>query len=308
MELIWAQLDSMKPAERLKCTDPDICQCGGPKTFSFDLPTCTNCGLVDDFYLCEEAEWTSGMDKDGNVNDPSRCGQSVDTDLFSPKWGMGTIMSTNGQSYAVKKLSRINFHSSMNHKDRALYHAYTEFDKIKEKLSLNETIIRTAKIMYKEFTETKLTRGTVRVGVKANCVFMACKTHGVPRTTKEIAEAFEISTRDIGRTFETLTDATTESVPSKITKPRDVVVRIVEQLDLGENKKKLRRLILNECERVESMPKLMGKTPSGVASAIIFMILTKECVNITKAAVCDASSISIPTLNKIEMLLKQEIV
>jgi transcription initiation factor TFIIIB Brf1 subunit/transcription initiation factor TFIIB len=267
-----------------------------------------NCGRVDDSYISEEADWTSGMDRDGNVSDPSRCGQAVDTGLFSSKWGMGTIMGTYGQSYAVKKLARINFHSSMNHRDRALFHAYAEFDTIKNKLLLNDTIIRTAKIMYKEFTETKLTRGTVRAGVKANCVFMACKTHGVPRTTKEIAEAFDISTRDIGRTAETLNDNTKETVSVNITRPRDVVVRIVEHLDLGDDKKRIRRLILNVCEKVENLPILMGKTPSGVASAIIFMVLSKEGVNVSKSTVCSAASISIPTLNKIETLLKHEIV
>lgn len=310
MELIWAQVDSMLPPEKpTQYNDDCICPCGEAKSYAFDLPTCTSCGRVDDSYISEEAEWTSGMDKDGNVSDPSRCGQAVDTCLFSSKWGMGTIMTTYGQSYAVKKLARINFHSSMNHKDRALFHAYAEFDVIKNKLSLNDTIIRSAKIMYKEFTETKLTRGTVRAGVKANCVFMACKSHGVPRTTKEIAEAFDISTRDIGRTCETLNDNTKEVTAMNITRPRDVVVRILEQLDLDDDdKRRIRRMIYHECERVENMPNLMGKTPSGVASAIIFIVLNREGISIAKSVVCSAASISIPTLNKIETLLKHEIV
>jgi transcription initiation factor TFIIIB Brf1 subunit/transcription initiation factor TFIIB len=84
-----------------------------------------------------------------------------------------------------------------------------------------------------------------------------------------------------------------------------VVVRIIEQFDLGNDKSKIKRQILNECERVEGMPKLMGKTPSGVASAVIYSVLIRLGIKITKETVCTAASVSVPTLNKIELLLKQ---
>lgn len=307
MESIWAQVDSLlNTGVTVQIQDDNqyICKCGGPKVFfDADLPTCTSCGRVDDVFISDEAEWTSGIDGDGQVSDPSRCGAPTDTDLFSENWGMSTVMQTRGQSYAVRKLSRISFHSSMNHKDRSLFHVYKEFDTVKDVLGLNDTIIRTAKIMYKQFSESKLTRGNVRIGVKANCVFMACKHHNYPRTTKEIADAFEISTRDMGRTVGLMG----ESEAPSFTKPRDVVVRIMQHIELGDKKKVIKSKIFKCCDLLENCVKLMGKTPTGVASAIVYTILYREGVPVSKQTVCEAANISIPTLNKIEAIVKQEL-
>lgn len=314
MESIWTQVDALLSAGNSQYNtnmsyDHYICKnCNHQKTFfDSDLPTCTHCGFVDDVFISDEAEWTSGIDGDGVVSDPSRCGAPTDTDLFSENWGMSTIMQTRGQSYAVKKLSRISFHSSMNHKDRSLFHVYKEFDNVKDILGLNDTIMRTAKIMYKKFSESKLTRGGVRNGVKANCVFMACKLHNYPRTTKEIADAFDISTRDMGRTI-TMFGETDEQ--TTFTKPRDVVVRIMQNISISDDKTKklMKNKILKSCDALENCVKLMGKTPNGVASAIVYTVLAREGLSISKQVVCQAANVSVPTLNKIETIVKQELV
>ncbi len=307
MELIWAQVDSLLHVDApVPYTNEYICQCGGKKIFfDMDLPTCQECGRVDDVYISDEAEWTSGIDGDGHVSDPSRCGAPIDTGLFSDNWGMSTVISTYGQSYETKKMSRINFHSSMNHRDRSLFHVYKEFDQVKDKLGLNDTIIRTAKIMYKQFSENKLTRGNIRSGIKANCVFTACKEHNYPRTTKEIADAFGIPTRDIGRTIDSFKTVVDEEGPS-YTKPRDVVIRMLEHFDLGDNKRLIKSKIYKICDSMENKVRLMGKTPTGVASAIVYIVLSNEGVDVSKQKICSAASISVPTLNKIESIVKQE--
>ena len=84
-------------------------------------------------------------------------------------------------------MCRLNFHDSMNHRDRALHKAYLEFDQIcKQNLNLPPTINKIAQGYYKKIAESQLTRGAVRSGIKANCVFFACKEAKVPRTTQEM--------------------------------------------------------------------------------------------------------------------------
>jgi len=48
----------------------------------------------------------------------------------------------------------------------------------------------------------------------------------------------------------------------------------------------------------------MSKTPNSVASAIIYNILGDR---VTKNEMCDKCSVSIPTLNKIEMIIKKHL-
>ena len=281
-----------------------LCPCGGTKVFpSNDLPACSSCGKMDTEYLSEEPEWISGVDNDGNVRDSSRCGGPVDEDFYSANWSIGTKISSK---CGGERISRIHFHMSMNHKDRSLFHAYADIEKVsREKLGCNDMIIDDAKILYRELCSKKLTRGDVRKGIKANCVLIACKKHGYPRTTKEIAEAFELDTRDIGRTSNILNENVNNNEHRRITMPKDIVVRIFENIDqeINDKSKKIRQCV-KICERIERNVKLMGKTPSGVASAVVYIVIG-ECV--PKQSICDSASISMPTLNKIEILVRDVI-
>ena len=130
---IWSDVDQLlKKPILIKPVDNNLCKdCNHVKIITKEgLPTCPNCGLVDDTCIDDRPEWTSGITEDGKVNDPSRCSApNVNPELFSQEWGKGTIITTNrGSSYSNKRMAKINFHQSMNHKDRSLFHAYKDIE------------------------------------------------------------------------------------------------------------------------------------------------------------------------------------
>lgn len=299
LEDIWAQVDSMAPdlapVWGSAQDDPYVCRCGGTKMFvKGELPVCMECGMMESTFLSDEPEWTGGIDNDGNVSDPSRCGAS-DTPFFSTGWNMGTIIK-NGN----KKMSKIHFHMSMNHCDRSLFHAYAEIERAgRDRLGCSPAVIDAAKLMYKDFSEKKLTRGDVRAGVKANCLFQACKQFGVPRTTKEVADAFSIETSDVGRTA-TILEETVGGSGKGPTKPRDILSRIFNEFS-HPDKIRIKMDTIKLLNKVEKLPALMGKTPSGVASAAIWIAGQGA---LTKLEICKAAGVSLPTLNKIEALIR----
>jgi transcription initiation factor TFIIIB Brf1 subunit/transcription initiation factor TFIIB len=302
IEDLWNQFDQMKKPIEIPSHRENyyLCSvCGGAKLFiPNDLPVCSVCGVVDRVYISEEPEWISAAGEE----DHSRCGGIVDDCMFSAEWSIGTKITSTNFDYASRKMSRIHFHMSMNHRDRSLFHAYSEIEHISRKLGLSDLIIDDAKMRYKEFTEKKLTRGEVRKGVKANCIFLACKKYGYPRTTKEIADAFGIETKDIGRTS-TIVDEVTTHERKKVTMPADIIVRIFENMncEIHEKSKKIRQCV-KVCSRIERDSKLMGKTPSGIASAVIYIVMNDS---ISKSDVCKSANISVPTLNKLEMTIRQ---
>lgn len=296
VSLAWGQLDELMMAQQPKETtkeDQYICACGGTKSYQFELPTCTNCGRVDDSFLSEEPEWIGGPDDEEN---PSRVGIPVNTILYSESWGIGTTIR-NGL-----RLSKINLHSNMNHRDRALHHAYSQFDQIcKGKLKLMDNTVEYAKILYRKFNSEKLTRGAVRAGVKANCVLYACNEHGVARTLQEVSAAFGIPVKDISRTSE-LFGMTTGHTQSS-----DIISRIFNSITCipDAEKGRVRMKVIRACEDVQKKPELMGKTPKGIASAVIFNALTEMGYQVDKAFIAKICEVSVPTLNKIEKLLKE---
>jgi transcription initiation factor TFIIIB Brf1 subunit/transcription initiation factor TFIIB len=312
LDEIWLNFETFRKMEEkpvLKNPSTYFCPCGGEKmTFTDGLPVCIQCGLVDKMCIDESPEWTSGVSEGGVSSDPSRCGNlATDTELFSSHWGTGTIISAGyTASYSMRRMARINFHTSMNHKDRSLFHAYKDIDEAaKLTLELSDAIVRDAKIMYRKFTGEKLTRGAVRLGIKANCVMYACKLSNLPRTTKEIADAFCIPTKDISRTShifrETILSEKQKST-STITRPIDVIHRLLNSFAIPQTKKNMLTIKCRKlCKHLEECVPLMGKTPTTISSVVILIIFGDIT---TKQDVCEKCGISMPTLNKIEIIVK----
>lgn len=303
---IWSEIDALlkTKTKEEKPLNSNICkECSGVKVITPEgLPTCSECGLVDSYFIDDTAEWTSGITDDGKVNDPSRCGNpNANPELFSQNWGKGTIISTQRTStYENKRMAKINFHMSMNHKDRSLFHAYKDIDEAC--YTLPDVVLKDAKMLYRKFNDEKLTRGAVRLGIKANCVLYACRVAKHPRTTKEIADMFGIQSKDISRTTQIFKD-TIAGVTEKnyVTKAFDIMQRLLNSFDISrENRLKCIKM----CKDTEDCVELMSKTPNSVASAIIFIVLSP---GVTKAEMCDKCSVSIPTLNKIEIIIKKHL-
>ena len=308
IDTIWSEYEEAKPVLQTVSVRPvsfyECRECGGPKVFSGDgLPCCSQCGLCDAIFIDDSPEWMSGVNEDGSVTDGARCGAPKDTQLFSEQWGSGSIICTKGAKTAMKRLATINFHGSMNHRDRALYHAYKNIDEIaKDVLKLPDSVSRDAKLLYRKFNGKKLTRGAVRVGIKANCILYACKLSKVPRTTKEIADAFGIPTKDISRTDEIFKETIFgDDRKSTVTRPHDVIHRLLNEFNL-EDKRKTKMKCIRLAEQLEQCVALMGKTPTSIASVVILKVLG-DLTN--KQDICKRCAISLPTLNKIELIVNQ---
>ena len=296
---IWNHVNILTSKPTLKPVNNLLCQhCSGYKILAREGYVCTECGITEHTYLEETAEWQSTFAEDGRAHqqDPSRCALPVvNGELFSQSWGMGTVMAAKYGTHEQKRLAKINFHNSMNHTDRSLWHAYQDIDEACR--GIPEIVLRDAKAMYKKFNEEKLTRGAVRMGIKANCVLYACRLAQVPRTTKEIADMFGIQSKDVSRTTQIFTDTITEA-KNRVTKPFDVMQRLLNAFEVTREQ----RLKCNKlCAQLENCPGLMSKNPNSVATAIIYLVLQDS---MSKSDVCQRCSISVPTMNKIITIAK----
>ena len=300
---IWSDVDRLlnKPTLR-KPINTHLCiNCNGVKVFTKEgMPVCSQCGYVQEHYVDDSPEWTSGISEDGRVSDPSRCGNpNPNPELFSDAWGKGTVISTkNTSNYENKRMAKINFHQSMNHVDRSLFHAYRDIDEACH--TLPDSVLKDAKMMYRKFNEGKLTRGAVRLGIKANCVLYACRLAKVSRTTKEISDMFGIQSKDVSRTTQMFKDIIMGATEKNyVTKAFDVMNRLLNSFEVTREE---RLKCINMCNTVEDCVELMSKTPNSVASSIIYMVLKTK---ISKTEMCERCAVSIPTLNKIENIIKK---
>ena len=318
MELEWQAFDEMKktfnpvPATIKPIKKNEFeCDCGGQQVISDSgLPVCTTCGVVVSMFIDDKAEWVNGPSDGGATVDKSRCGPSKDLALFSEQWGNSTMgFAQRGASYAQRRLARIAFHQSMNHRDRALFHAYKGMEEAGEHLGLGGTaVIRNAKIMYRKFNSEKLTRGAIRTGIKANCVIYSCKIEQMPRSTKEVSAAFGVPTKDVSRTTDMFrsvmlaeTIASDNQTTNGITKPTDVISRLLNNFEI-ENARKFRVKCIKFADHIEKCVELMGKTPNSIASVIIYKLMDGQ---VTKQEIASKCNVSLPTINKIDTIINK---
>jgi transcription initiation factor TFIIB len=81
----------------------------------------------------------------------------------------------------------------------------------------------------------------------------------------------------------------------------DVMQRLLNAFDITREE----RLKCNKmCGATDDCVDLMSKTPNSVASAIIYIVIGHK---VTKAEMCEKCSVSVPTLNKIDAIIKKHL-
>jgi transcription initiation factor TFIIIB Brf1 subunit/transcription initiation factor TFIIB len=277
-----------------------------------DLPNgvvvCTECGSINQNSIIDEsAEWNFNSEDAAQGKDPSRCG--CPTNPFFEKSSMSTFIGGKGKTNWLMR--RIHQQQSMDYVERARWHIFEGINRVAEANSLPAIVTNQAKIYYKALSEKKLSRGGVRQGLIACCFLYACKSCNVPRSVKEIAQICNIETAKINnatKIFEEIMNIQ-ESISeneSANTKSNDLITRFVSHLNLNkqEKQKLMKRIdILNK--NIETTGILVGKTPSAITSAMIYVILDKDGNSINKKNLASQHNISVVTLNKIVKLIEQ---
>ena len=83
-----------------------------------------------------------------------------------------------------------------------------------------------------------------------------------------------------------------------VTKAYDVMNRLLNSFEVTKDE---RLQCLKLCDHTEKCVKLMSKTPNSVASVIIFIVIGHR---VTKQELCAKCAVSVPTLNKIEIIVR----
>ena len=114
---------------------------------------------------------------------------------------------------------------------------------------------------------------------------------------------FGIQCKDISRTTQIFTETIQNDKTQKnyVTKPHDLLSRLLNSFDVTrEERLKCNRM----CSDLEDCVDLMSKSPNSVTTAVIFMVLNHR---ISKNEICEKCSVSVPTLNKIVIIIKRHL-
>ena len=114
---------------------------------------------------------------------------------------------------------------------------------------------------------------------------------------------FGIQSKDISRTTQLFTETVQNESTDKnyVTKPFNVMQRLLNSFDVSREE----RYACNKmCGQLEECVDLMSKSPNSVATAIIYTVFQNK---VSKTEISEKCSVSIPTLNKILVIVKRHL-
>ena len=258
---------------------------------------CNCCGnMISN--IIESPEWRYyGAESRGS--DQNRCG--MPTNPLLPKSSLGSSVS-RGYSESSNKIGMYQRWNSMPYKERSLYKVFNDIDSKCITNELPRIIATTAKSLYKIISETKISRGSNRIGVIAACVYNACKECSVPRTINELSELFGIDSKVMTKGCKKYTEIMRISKHdiSRIQNTKsidldDFIERFSHNLSLT---KKEIDIVLKISELCQELHLISDNTPPSMAAGCIYLYIKKRGLETTKKEISDVCKISEVTVNK----------
>lgn len=260
---------------------------------------CKDCGTEKDTLL-EDAEWRFYGAEDSKQGDPTRCGLPINSLL--PESSVGTVIGYSFQTNSIdaRKIRNYSIWNGMPYKERSLYNVFNTITTACKKSNLPKCIIEEAKMLYKSISDIKISRGNNRKGIIAATVYHSCKTKNVPRSTKEIAEVFDIKinimTKGIKQFYDLYNSVNkTQMKHKKPTQPVDYIERFISHLQLTDN---ICELSIKIAINAQKEKLTYQNTPPSIAVGCIYLacqILGHSC---NKKTISKKCSISEVTINK----------
>ena len=261
---------------------------------------CGKCGFVISETLQDAGpEWRS-FSKEGGA-DPTRTG--APTSLTMHDRGLATIINPLNKDASGKPLStsmkstierlrtwdsRSQVHEPV---DRNLRQAFSELDRLADKLNLSDAVIEKAAYVYRKALEKGLVRGRSISALIAASLYAACRDTETPRTLKDVAAACNIKKKDIARCYRLLLREMDLRMP--VVDPTKCVSRIASKAGLSEKTKRSALLILKKAEDTRTSA---GKDPMGLAAAALYVACVMEGENKTQKDVAEAAGVTEVTI------------
>lgn len=149
-------------------------------TFGHDQWECSQCGNITEYSTLEKTSRFSNETTDA-INP-----------LLPKSSHCSIIIPQHTSNFKMKRTQKVHSWSAMTYKERCLNNIFQEITLCSLNARIVSSIVKLAHQYYTIISEEYVARGTMRKGIIAACLFMACKKLQVPRTCTEIATIFKI--------------------------------------------------------------------------------------------------------------------
>jgi transcription initiation factor TFIIB len=198
------------------------------------------------------------------------------------------------QRSAIQRMRRWNKISNNNRSyHRNLKNAFAVLIRIKDKLSLSETIVEKSAYYYRKILDQNLIKGRSIKGFVVACVYVSCREMNVPRTIEEIADISDTDKIFAGKCYRLLVRTLKVRLPSIDSTSH--LARIAN--NAGVSEKTLRHAI-QMMAQIKDDPISFGKDPCAIAVAVLYGACLDRGEKTSQSRISMAGNVSVVTLRK----------
>lgn len=267
---------------------------------SSSLLVCKKCGDVRTESYNEMPEFNNDLEGTSRYGCPSN--------YFYPKSALGTKMRCKNGRY--NRIGNMQSQGQMPYREKSLLETLqNKIQKKCKKYGITQSIVDSAKILYKKITDCKHKKGKRQgknrimrcsnlLSMIAACVFYACKLQGEPRSPKEIADIYGLEIKNVNkgtRRFLEYIDINTLNIEFNSSKSSDFIERFASKLNLDDQYIKIANDISLNIHKLDIAS---THEPPSVAAGCILLVSVIYNLNITKKQISEVFKISDVTISK----------
>jgi len=260
---------------------------------------CTSCGHINGYNIDNTAEWRFYGSEDSKGSDPNRCG--MPTNSLLPEFSLGSVIPfKSNESWDMRKIRNYNTWIGSCYREKSLYNVFEIMTIRAKSKGIPGCIIEDAKYKYKIISEAKISRGENRKGIIASCIYEACKENNCTRSTKEIAEIFQINSTSMTKGFkkyneimQTIDNTTKRKKDDNISEPLDFINRFCSNLNLENEILDICKYV---CVQIEKFDLVSENTPTSKAAGSIYLVSYLFNLDLNKkniSSICLTSEVTI---------------
>jgi transcription initiation factor TFIIB len=188
----------------------------------------------------------------------------------------------------IDRLRIWDFRTQMGtYTDKNLRQAFSELDKLKDKLGLSDAIIEKTAYIYRKAQRRGLTRGRTTSGILSAAIYIACREMGTPRTLKDIAAIGNIKRKELARMYRLMVFELDLKIP--MVDPIKCIAMIANKVNLSERTKRQAMNIMNDIMKRQISA---GKHPMGLAATVLYLSCLNTGESITQTDIACAAGIT----------------
>jgi transcription initiation factor TFIIB len=261
---------------------------------------CCECAVINEEYLDDNVD---ASNNDTESNHTSRYGPPVS--YFYPVASLGTKIVSKG----CNRLSRLQKQGQMPYKEKSLLDVLETIQLKCKKYVITQTIIDSAKILYKKVSESVHSKGKRkgksiimrcinRRSMIAACLFHACKLQKETRTPREIADIYDLEIKHVNRgcrKFCDIIDSNTLFYQIKSSQSSDFIERFAKRLNID---KQYITISKDVSSNIHKLDLATTHEPHSIAAGCILLVTQYYNIQISKKDISNIFGISDVTISK----------